>query len=77
MKDTLHIAIIQSHLIWENATANRANFDILLNQVSDEVELVILPEMFTTGFSMDPVTLAETMDGATVQWMIHWAAKKT
>ncbi|MFT5892335.1 MAG: omega-amidase [Dokdonia sp.] len=76
MTETLHIAIIQTHLVWENAVANRTNLDTLLHQVSDEVQLVILPEMFTTGFSMNPVTLAESMEGPTVMWLKNWAQQK-
>ncbi len=76
MIDTLQIAIIQTHLVWENATANRKNLEALVAQVSDEVQLIILPEMFTTGFSMDPISLAEPMDGITVQWMKKWASQK-
>ncbi|WP_299761148.1 amidohydrolase [uncultured Dokdonia sp.] len=76
MTDTLQIAIIQTHLVWENAIANRKNLAVLLAQVPDTVQLAILPEMFTTGFSMDPVRLSETMEGPTVQWMKQWATQK-
>ena len=76
MIENLHIAIIQTHLVWENAVANRTNLDVLLHQVSDEVHLVVLPEMFTTGFSMNPVTLAESMEGPTVMWLKKWAQQK-
>ena len=76
MTDTLQIAIIQTHLIWENATANRSNLDAILHQISDETQLVILPEMFTTGFSMNPAPLAEPMDGPTVVWLKKWAQQK-
>lgn len=76
MKETLQIAMIQTHLVWENTTANLSNLDALLHQVSHEVQLVILPEMFTTGFSMNPEPLAETMDGPTVMWLKKWAQQK-
>ncbi|WP_299674623.1 amidohydrolase [uncultured Dokdonia sp.] len=76
MTDTLHIAIIQTHLVWENAVANRKNLDALLNEVPEETQLTILPEMVTTGFSMNPVVLAESMSGTTVQWMKKWASTK-
>ncbi len=76
MTENLHIAIIQTHLLWENAIANRKNLGALVAQVSNEVQIVILPEMFTTGFSMDPVSLAEPMDGPTLQWMKKWAIQK-
>ncbi|MEP0263172.1 amidohydrolase [Dokdonia sp.] len=76
MEETLQVALIQSHLLWENPTANLVNFDALLEDVSDSTQLIILPEMFTTGFSMDPVTHAESMDGKTVQWLKKWSQKK-
>ncbi len=64
----LTVALVQSNIGWEQPEKNLAHFDeILGNGVS--ADLVILPEMFTTGFSMATVDLAEKMDGATVSWM--------
>lgn len=76
MKEELQIALIQSHLLWENPIANLDKFDTLLEQVSEEIQLIVLPEMFTTGFSMNPVDLAEKMDGNTVNWLLNWSKKK-
>jgi omega-amidase len=66
---TLSITTIQSGLTWENKEANLEMFDKKIRGISGKKELVILPEMFSTGFSMNPALLAETMDGSTVQWM--------
>lgn len=66
---TLTISTIQTNLHWEN---KHANLDMLAEKISSlrqKTELVILPEMFTTGFSMNAAALAETMDGPSVQWM--------
>ncbi|RMB58025.1 amidohydrolase [Dokdonia sinensis] len=68
-KNKLNVALIQADLIWEDAVKNRAYFDKLLSAVPSETDIVVLPEMFTTGFSMNPSPLAETMDGATVRWL--------
>ena len=65
----LTITTIQANLFWENKTANLKMFEEKIKNIEGKTELVILPEMFSTGFSMNPVKLAETMDGETVAWM--------
>ncbi len=72
MRD-LKVSIIQSNLHWENKAANLAMFESKINAIG-HTELVVLPEMFNTGFSMKPEQLAETMQGPTVQWMQRMAA---
>ncbi|TYP99686.1 putative amidohydrolase [Tenacibaculum adriaticum] len=74
--EKLNIAIIQSDLIWENPEANRLQFERKVNQVDNATDLIILPEMFSTGFSMNASVLAETMSGETVQWMQKMASEK-
>jgi len=64
----LEIAYIQTELIWENPNENRAVFEDKINSLS-KVDLIILPEMFSTGFTMNPSVVAESMTGPTVQWM--------
>jgi len=61
--------IIQTDLRWEDVNANLSHISSLLNLADSDTELVVLPEMFTTAFSMDPSRLAETMEGPTVLWM--------
>ena len=75
MKTSLHITLIQTHLSWENPVANRDSFSVQLETITSETDLIILPEMFTSGFTMNPESVAETMDGPTVQWMRQWASK--
>lgn len=68
----LHIAAIQSVLHWENPDANKRLFANRLRELKQQqpnTDLVLLPEMFSTGFSMKPERLSETEDGPTVQWM--------
>lgn len=64
----LRTTLVQSMLHWEDAAANRAMFTEVLQGLKDRADLIVLPEMFTTGFTMH-TTLAETMEGPTVQWM--------
>lgn len=73
---TLTITIIQSNLHWEDKAANLAMFEEKINSIKEKTEIVVLPEMFSTGFSMEPSKLAETMEGETVQWMKRVAAQK-
>jgi len=71
----LNISLIQTDIIWENPQANREYLSEKIKQVKLETDLVILPEMFTTGFTMN-VDLAETMEGETVNWMQNIATEK-
>lgn len=71
----LKICFIQSDLAWENAEQNLANFDLKLASVNDNPDIIILPEMFNTAFSINPAKCAETMDGLTVNWMKAKAAE--
>ena len=65
----LRLTLIQSTLHWENPAANRAMFDALIRPLANTTDLIVLPEMFSTGFSMRPENFAETMEGETIQWM--------
>ncbi|MGA9639329.1 amidohydrolase [Flavobacterium sp.] len=73
----MKIALIQSPLIWENPKANRIAFEKKINAIASDIDLIVLPEMFTTGFTMNPVVVAETMQGETVQWLQTLAKAKT
>ncbi|HET8753674.1 MAG TPA: amidohydrolase [Salinimicrobium sp.] len=69
MAEKLKIAILQADLVWENSEANRNQFRPKIEQLSSDVDLIILPEMFSTGFSMNAENLAEPVDGPTLNWM--------
>ena len=73
---TLTITIIQPDLRWEDKAANLRLLEEKVRGIAEPTELVILPEMFSTGFSMQPQALAEKMDGATIDWMKKVAAQK-
>jgi len=66
---TLTITTIQTNLIWEDKPANLRLLEQKIVAIQEKTEIVVLPEMFSTGFSMKPELLAETMDGETVEWM--------
>ncbi|WP_297517015.1 amidohydrolase [Flavobacterium sp.] len=69
----MQVALVQTALEWENPSENRALLDKKLSAISPHTDLVVLPEMFTTGFTMHPNSCAETMEGPTVEWMRRWA----
>ena len=72
----MKIAIIQTQIDWHDAPANRARFDKWFEGLEVATDLVVLPEMFNTGFTMHPIEMAETMDGPTVTWMRERAVSK-
>lgn len=67
--ESLLITLIQPHMAWEDKAANLAHYQALIVGIEGPKEIVVLPEMFTTGFSMAPERLAETMEGNTLRWM--------
>lgn len=73
MRD-LTLALIQTELAWQDPAANRSHFADLLEQARG-ADLVVLPEMFSTGFSMDSAALAEPEDGPTSHWLLEQAAR--
>ena len=73
---TLTVTAIQPDLVWEDKTANLRLLEQRIDGIDAHTELVILPEMFSTGFSMRPEKFAERMDGPTVGWMRSVAARK-
>lgn len=76
MSNLLLTTLVQSQLAWEDKAANLAMFEEKIRSIHGKAELVVLPEMFSTGFSMRPEALAETMEGDTVQWMKRIATEK-
>lgn len=72
----MKIALIQSFLVWENPTANRNYFEEKINAITEKVDLIVLPEMFSTGFTMNTNSVAETMQGETVKWLQSLAKTK-
>lgn len=73
--EDLKIALVQTSLVWENHSANLELMDKHLAKII-AADVIVLPEMFTTGFSMEPARLAEKMDGKTMQWFAQKAKEK-
>ena len=71
----LNIALIEYDIKWEDVVSNRNRLEEIISNLPENTDLVILPEMFTTGFSMHAGKLAESMDGTTVNWLKSLANK--
>ncbi|GMN09730.1 nitrilase family protein [Croceitalea sp. MTPC9] len=76
MENELKVALIQSHLLWENPEANRKVFSEKINSITSAIDLIILPEMFTTGFTMKPENINVGEGDETLDWMKKEASKK-
>ncbi len=75
MADNLRISMIQSHIIWEDKEENLGYYGELLRRVSGKTDLAVLPETFSTGFSMEVEKLGEPVDGQTIATVKLWAEK--
>jgi omega-amidase len=71
----LHLTLLQTSLHWENPTANRAMLEEKIFALPEKTDLIVLPEMFTTGFSMNAKALAEPMNLTTFRWFKQMAAQ--
>ena len=74
MGEKLKLALVQTSISWEDPELNRSHFEKILKQVND-VDLIVLPEMFTTGFSMTPGNINSDHQRITVEWMKQEARK--
>ena len=72
----MQVLLIQAPLVWENPKLNRNYFDERIYSISENIDLIVLPEMFTTGFTMNPSAVSETMQGETVLWLQSLAKAK-
>ena len=66
---SLRVTLVQQPLEWHEPAANRARFEELLLPLAGRTDLAVLPETFTTGFSMDVERIAEPAAGATTEWL--------
>lgn len=74
-KEQLHITLIQPDIVWENKEANLKHYEEMITGIAAPKQVVVLPEMFSTGFSMAPERLAEKMEGPSVRWMADMAMR--
>jgi len=75
MKD-LTVSMVQTSVYWEDVRANIALFDQKIDEIQPSADVIILPEMFTTGFTMNAKKLAEPMNGSTVHWLQNKSVQK-
>jgi len=75
-KTKIDLLLLQAELVWESPEANRRHFEQRISSVEEPVDLIVLPEMFTTGFTMHPKPIAEAMQGPTIRWMQQMAQQK-
>lgn len=73
---SLKVTTIQTNLYWEDIHKNLEQFNEKLNALLEQTDIIILPEMFTTGFTMNPLLLAEEHGGKGLQWMQQKAKEK-
>lgn len=69
----LKVSLVQSELFWCNPVANRKSFEDKLSSLTGSTDIIVLPEMFTTGFTMEAASNAEEMNGPTMKWMAEQA----
>jgi predicted amidohydrolase len=69
----LTVTLFQTNIAWEDPEANLAHYTELIASIGQPTDLIILPEMFTTGFTMNPAANAETMAGPAMQWLAQQA----
>lgn len=72
----MKVTLIQTDLHWEDPKKNREHFARLIRSVKEKTDLIVLPEMFTTGFSMQPEKIAEDSQGETLSWLTELAREK-
>lgn len=69
----LSVTLVQTDLAWHDPGQNRRHFQRVIADLREPTDLIVLPEMFTTGFTMEAHTWAESMDGETLGWMAEMA----
>jgi len=76
MQNEIIIALIQTDLIWKDKKANLSNLENLISSIEEEIDIIVLPEMFSTAFCVDDTSLAEDIHGETVIWLKNLAKQK-
>lgn len=71
----MEIALVQCALDWENPDSNRRHLDEVFKTISSGLDVIVLPEMFTTGFTMSPTNIDQSEGQRTIDWMSDWSSK--
>ena len=74
--NNLKLSLIQTDLYWEDTEKNIEKFTNKINSIKEETDIIIIPEMFNTGFSMNPRKLATDMQSSLIDWYFDTAAEK-
>ena len=74
--DHLIITTIQTNLYWQDINKNLVHFDEKVDAIKEHSDIIVLPEMFTTGFTMNPKVFAEEHGGKGLQWMQQKSKEK-
>ena len=72
---SIFISLVQTNIFWEDKSKNLNNIEHLLSKIHHKTDIILLPEMFNSGFTMNVKPLAEKMDGHTVKWLTRMAKK--
>ena len=73
---SITLSLVQSNIFWKKKQENLQMLEEKIASITTPTEVILLPEMFNTGFTSEPVKMAETMDGPTIGWMRDMAARK-
>jgi len=76
MNENIFVSIIQSDIKWQDKEYNLKNFEQKIDKIINHTDIIVLPEMFDTGFTLQPETNFDIMDGKTIKWMLKMASKK-
>jgi len=76
MENNLNIALIQTDNVWEDIDQNLKNLSLKIATIANDIDVIILPELFSTGFTMKAKDIAESMDGKAVEWMKEMSKSK-
>ena len=74
--DSLKLGLVQTDNVWQDIDSSLANLSKKMDKIDNTVDVIILPELFSTGFTMDAEGVAETMDGKAVKWMLALAKER-
>ena len=76
MQNEISIALIQTDLVWKNKSANFSALEKQISTIKENVDLIVLPEMFSTAFCVDDTSMAEDINGKTIAWLKRIATEK-
>lgn len=76
MSQSLTISLVQSDNVWENIQENLERLSLKIKQLKNDTDIIVLPELFSTGFTMEASKVAETMEGKGVSWMLEISKEK-